>query len=159
MDTYPGVLLTGKVVKIASIANSSNPWSGSQSEVKKFDVIITIDDTQGVELKPGISAKAEIDIEERPGVIYIPLQSTFEEEGKSYCNVVTATGFERREIKVGSSNSKFVEVAEGLDEGEEVLLYNPDLGAASITDDEEGDADSGSEGGAAKEGGQPGVNP
>lgn len=157
MDTYPGVLLTGKVVKIASIANSSNPWSGSQSQVKKFDVVITIDDTQGIELKPGISAKAEIDIEERPNVIYIPLQSTFEEEGKSFCNVVTADGFERREITVGSTNAKFAEVTRGLDEGEEVLLYNPDLGASNTA---VSDADEASESeGAAKKDAQPGVNP
>lgn len=127
MDTYPGVTLDGEVAKIASIAGSGNPWD-RDPEVKKFDVSVTLKDTKDLTLKPGVSAKAEIFVDDRKDVIHVPLQCVFPREGKSWAWVVKGAGQpEAREVKTGTSNDQFVEVTEGLGEGERILLYNPSL--------------------------------
>jgi HlyD family secretion protein len=127
MDTYPGVTLDGEVAKIASIAGSGNPWE-RDPEVKKFDVSVTLRDTSDLKLKPGVSAKAEIFVDDRKDVIHVPLQCVFPREGKSWAWIVAGDGQPTaREVKTGTSNDQFVEVTTGLNEGERVLLYNPQL--------------------------------
>lgn len=127
MDTYPGVALQGEVTKVASIAGSGNPWE-RDAEVKKFDVSVTLKDGAELALKPGVSAKAEIFVERREDVVHVPLQCVFPREGRSWCWVPGADGQpQAREVVTGVSNDQFVEIASGLQPGEQVLLYNPSL--------------------------------
>jgi HlyD family secretion protein len=123
-DSYPGVLMQGEVTRIASVANSNNDWGGS-SEVKKFDVEVTMQ-APDVKLRPGISAKVEIHVEVREKALFVPLQSVFAEEGEHFCHVQAPGGApQRRKLKVGKSNDNYLEVEDGLQEGDLVLLYNP----------------------------------
>jgi RND family efflux transporter MFP subunit len=127
-DSYPGVQLAGEITKIATVANGNNDWGGS-SEVKKFDVEITLQ-PPGVQLRPGISAKVEIHVDLREQVLSVPLQSVFAEDGSQWCHVhAPGTPTARRKIVLGAANDNFVEVLEGLEAGEQVLLYNPLLPA------------------------------
>ncbi|MFO0983428.1 MAG: HlyD family efflux transporter periplasmic adaptor subunit [Planctomycetota bacterium] len=125
-DTYPGLKITGKVTKIATIAGGRNPWEDSGNEVKKFNVDITLDG-QELAIKPGISAKAEIQIDVRKSVVHVPLQAVFVEQGDTFCYVLAEQKPKRRQVKTGLGNDQFVEVTDGLGEGEVVLLYNPSL--------------------------------
>lgn len=131
MDTYPGLLLHGEVARIASIAASGNPWQGTQAEVKRFDVEIVLKDTAGLQLKPGISAKAVIRIDQRDDALFVPLQCAFQEHGVYWCLVASAFGEPvRREVEVGLNNDNYVEILSGLEAGERVLLYNSSLSSA-----------------------------
>ncbi len=128
MDTYAGLTMTGKITKIAAIANGAgNPWESS-SEVKKFDVEVTLESRPDVELKPGISAKAEVLIDTRKGAVYVPLQCVFLESGKQWCYALDAEKKpQKAEVKPGLSNDSYLEILEGLTEGQQVLLYNPSV--------------------------------
>ena len=142
METYPGLVLEGKVTKVATIAGSSRPWD-SEGDVKKFDVEVTIENKDNLKLKPGISAKVEIQVDTREDALSVPLQCVFLESGKHYVNLQAADGIKRREVEIGTSNDAYVEILAGLDVGDEVLLYNPNLPAAtesrgSETDEEPG---------------------
>jgi HlyD family secretion protein len=140
MDTYAGLTLNGKITKIAAIAaGAGNPWNGEQ-DVKKFDVEITLEGTTKVELKPGISAKAEILIDTRKDAVYVPLQCAFLEGGKQWCYTLAADHQpSKRPVKPGMSNDSYIEILDGLKEGEQVLLYNPSVptGAAPNGEGEE----------------------
>lgn len=130
MDTYPGLVLNGKVTKIASIADSNDRWGGGD-EVKRFTVDITLDGTGGQELKPGISAKASVFIGEHDDVLFVPIQCTYMEDGVHYAHVLRDGGQPSRvEVKVGVSNDTHVEILSGLEVGDRVLLYSPTLQAA-----------------------------
>jgi HlyD family secretion protein len=123
-DSYPGMILQGEVSKIASVANGNSEWGGN-SDVKKFDVEITIQ-TQGLQLRPGISAKVEIHVDLREKTLYVPLQSVFAEDGEHFVHVqVPGQIPQKRKITLGSSNDNYMEIADGLAEGDQVLLYNP----------------------------------
>ncbi len=135
-DSYPGLQLEGEVTKIATVAGGGNGEWGGSSEVKKFDVEITL--KAGSErMRPGISAKAEIHIETRSKTLFVPLQTVFAEDGVHYCHVqVPGKPATKRKIDVGTSNDTYLEILDGLAEGEKVLLYNPMLpesGEASKT--------------------------
>jgi HlyD family secretion protein len=137
MDTYAGLTLNGKITKIAAIAaGAGNPWGGEQ-DVKKFDVEITLEGTTLVELKPGISAKAEIMIDTRKDAVYVPLQCAFLEGGKQWCYALAADRQpSKREVKPGMSNESYIEILDGLKEGEQVLLYNPSVPTGAAPSDE-----------------------
>ncbi|MCB9896388.1 MAG: efflux RND transporter periplasmic adaptor subunit [Planctomycetes bacterium] len=121
MDTYPGLVLDGEVTKIAALS------SDNDQEVKKFDVEVTLATTGGIELRPGISAKAEIFIESKDDVLYVPLQCAFLEEGQHWAYVLEGNTIVKRAIQPGSTNESYLEVLDGLVEGDRVLLYNPQL--------------------------------
>ncbi len=126
METYPGLVLEGEVSRIASVA--SGDGYGSR-DVKKFDVEVTIQKGLGEQrLRPGISAKAEVLVETRPQVLFVPLQCVFAVDAEHFCYVHAATGPQKRKVTIGASNDAFVEIAAGLEEREQVLLYNPLLG-------------------------------
>lgn len=138
MDTYPGLVLTGKVAKIATLAGGGN--SRQNSEVKKFTVDIVLDSTEGQTLKPGISAKAEVFIDEREDVLYVPIQCVFLDDGRYHAYVSDATGAPATiEVEVGASNDTYIEITSGLSEGDRVLLYNPaiDTQGTRLSDEEE----------------------
>ncbi|MCR9243788.1 MAG: HlyD family secretion protein [bacterium] len=153
MDTYPGLVLEGVVSKVASVAGGQGNYGGS-SEVKKFDVEITIQG-EGIDkqMRPGISAKAEIEIETRPDVLYVPLQAVFAEDGEQFCHIMGEDSKPvRKKVEIGPANDNFVEILNGLDQGDDVLLYNPTLpdanpeeqaGDGKVGDESENSGDTG----------------
>lgn len=129
MDTYPGLVLKGKVSKIASIAGKRGGGRRNE-EVKKFTVDVILDSTKDQILKPGISAKAEIFVEERDDVVYVPIQSVFLEKGRHYSYVMNEKNKPIRvEVKPEINNETYIQIAEGIEPGDQVLLYNPALHA------------------------------
>ncbi len=132
MDSYPGLVLEGSVTKIATIANASRRGTGSSAAVKKFDVLVTLKGSDGPELKPGVSAKAVIHVADLEDAVYVPLQAVFFEEGKPFCHVsLDDGGHEKRPVTVGLSNDNFIVIEDGLEPGDRVLLYNPEIGKES----------------------------
>ena len=77
------------------------------------------------DLKPGMNAEVEIIVEDRDDVLQIPVQALLS-IGETYAAYVeTSEGVVlRKNIKIGSSNSKMVEIVSGLEEGEQVVM-NP----------------------------------
>ncbi|MEZ5964968.1 MAG: efflux RND transporter periplasmic adaptor subunit [Planctomycetota bacterium] len=130
MESMPGVVMAGELTNIASIANTGGEWGGGGGDaVKKFDVEVTIEQREGVRLRPGISAKVVIDIDHLADVAYVPLQSVVVEGSTHGCFVAAANGqAERRVVEVGASNDNYIQIQNGLEPGERVLLYNPSLG-------------------------------
>ncbi len=126
MESYPGVVLAGKVSRIASIATRSEV--GGDDGVKKFDAEITLEAREGLLLRPGISAKATIAVDHLRDVVFVPLQCVALAAGEHSCFVHGADGQPvRRTVKAGANNDQFVCIEAGLEVGERVLLYNPSL--------------------------------
>ncbi|MFC1563112.1 HlyD family secretion protein [candidate division KSB1 bacterium] len=119
LDAVQDVSFTGDVTDVAYLARRE-----SGSNVKVFDVIITIDEGENPLLKPGMSATVEIVTEQMDDEIYIALESVFEKDGKTIA-YVHAASWEEREISVGKSNSNYIIVEEGLEVGDMVALRDP----------------------------------
>lgn len=114
----------GHVKTVANVASQTDFWS----DVKVYQTVVAIDGS--VEnLKPGFSAEVTIFADETPdAVLTIPIQSvvgTIAMGKDRKCFVLDDNGQpQERDIFLGMSNEKMVEVRKGLAEGEKVVL-NP----------------------------------
>jgi hypothetical protein len=73
-------------------------------------------------LKPGMTAVVDIHVDRLKGVLSIPVQAVAQVKKDTWCYVHSDEGVERRLIKLGRSNDKFVQVIEGLSAGDRVIL-------------------------------------
>ena len=126
LDTYKGKVFTGKVTDIASVANSDG-WRDSSN--KQFRVEVTITDLD-IEVRAGITAKVEIQIEHLEDVLHVPVHAVFKEGEEFFCFVPTEEGFGRKTVEIGKNNEHYVCVESGLEEGDRVLLFDPREGDA-----------------------------
>jgi HlyD family secretion protein len=123
VDAFPDDILSGEVTKVAVLPDSQNRWMNP--DLKVYLTTITIDGTHDW-VKPGMSAKAEILVSKLDQCVYVPVQAISADNGKQICYVEHGFKQERREIVAGQFNDEFIEIKDGLREGERVLLRPPD---------------------------------
>jgi multidrug efflux pump subunit AcrA (membrane-fusion protein) len=121
-DAYSDSVFTGKIESIANLAQNKD----YKSKIKIFPVQIRIDG-QSKTLLPGLTVSCKIIVSEIPDVLYIPLESLFNEQGMDYVYIKSGSGFKRRDIKTGAINTDYAIVTEGLDENDLIALSNPFL--------------------------------
>jgi HlyD family secretion protein len=80
-----------------------------------------------------MSAEVEVRTSLRQGVLTIPAEALAVEMGRDICYVRNSDGLERREVKLGKSTRELLEVVDGLDEGEEVVMDPVRYEASSVT--------------------------
>jgi HlyD family secretion protein len=121
-DAFSDLIYKGKVESVANLAQNKD----SKSKIKVFPIQIAIDSTNK-KLLPGLTVSCKIKISEVPGVLYVPLEGIFKEQGKEFVYVKNSSGFERRDVQIGSVNSDFAVVKNGLAENELIALSDPFL--------------------------------
>ncbi len=133
VHAFPDKVLHGHV-KHVSVIPSQQDWI--LTDLKVFRTIVSLDEPFE-ELKPGMTADVTI-LADRPleHVLTIPMEAIFgtpRHGGPGRCFVLTDDGPQEREIVTGLSDDTIVEIKNGLQEGEEVVL-NP---AALLSEGEE----------------------
>jgi RND family efflux transporter MFP subunit len=113
--TYQGT------VKTVAVLPDQGGWLASDTKVYKTIVTINEEVTQ---LKPGMTAVVEIDIEQLANVLSVPIQAIVQRADKNWCYVRVNNQLEKREIALGKTNDKFVEIEQGLRD-EDVVVLNP----------------------------------
>jgi len=109
--------------KVLSIANQPQPTSWFSANVKEYATTISIEgETSG--LKPGMTAKVTILIDNVTDALSLPVSAVVEQKNQFYCWVKTPQGPSRRPLKLGRTNDKVIEVIDGVKEGE-VVIRNP----------------------------------
>jgi len=121
VEAYPDLKLTGRVTLIGTLAQEERDRPRS----KFFGVTVEVNESDE-RLRPGMSARVEIEVEERAKALFVPLEAVFEKDGRSICYVVTRGGVSAREVVLGPSNRDFVVVVSGLSRGERVALRDPE---------------------------------
>ena len=79
-------------------------------------------DPTDVDLRPEMTARADIIVGTRPDVLLVPVNAIFERQGRFVAHVVGLRGAETRAVDVGESNDVLIEITGGLREGEQVAL-------------------------------------
>jgi len=135
VEAFAGLSLHGTVEKVATLADNNNNWIGGSG--KEFETLLKIDDLpEGAGLKPGFTAEVSVQVNHLPNVLAVPVQAVAEVKGRHYAYVASGGNVERREVTVGENNEKFVEVRQGLQEGESVCL---DARARAMTESRSND--------------------
>ena len=128
-DAFSDSLYAGKVDAVANLAQNLD----YKSKIKIFPVQVRIDG-QSRKLLPGLTVSCKIIVSEIPDVLYIPLESLFNEQGTDYVYIKSGSGFRRRDIKTSGVNTDYAIVTEGLEQDDQIALSNPFLSKEELTE-------------------------
>lgn len=124
IDAYPGLVLPGKVKSVAGLA-TGNWWSSDGT--RRFDASFKVEKIDQ-RLRSGQTAQVTIAGQEINDALFLPRQVLFDKEGKPVLYVKNGSQFDEREVKVTHRTESQITV-EGLKEGDEVALVNPEKAA------------------------------
>jgi len=147
IDAFPDKIFQGYVYEIANTAKSTG--ATAQDQVVNFIVKIRIINND-VDLRPGMSCTVDIEVENRNDVLSVPIQSVttreeFKENGigadmenenlkrdseekqnkkikpKEIVFIVDNNTSKKENVKTGISDDSYIEITEGVQEGQEVI--------------------------------------
>lgn len=130
---HPGMLASIRIRDrdmrgtVVSVSSQPEPTSFFSAQVKEYSTLVNIDDAAEGSLKPGMTAEVEILVHKLADVLTVPLLGVVESDGKYYCFVRTqkpGQWYEKREVVTGISNETFMEIKDGLQE-DELIILNP----------------------------------
>jgi HlyD family secretion protein len=112
----------GRVNFVAVLPDQNSWWANPNTRLYRTEVQIT----EGhPDMRPGMSCAIEILVEDIADTLYVPVQAIFRSGGDQLAFVSVAGAAEERKVQTGRFNDKWVQVVEGLKEGEQVLLAAP----------------------------------
>ena len=118
VESYPNESFDGLVKKIA-------PSGQDQGNVTTFEVRVTISNPQG-KLRVGMTANAEIVLEEKKNVLLVPETALVYDKDKStwaqQLAAGTKQGWRKVPVKLGISNGQRTQITDGLKEGDKLVL-------------------------------------
>ena len=114
LDALPDKEVKGRITFIS-------PESTTEVGVVFYKTTITLENPDE-ELKDGMSATAEIIIEQHDDVLLIPNRAIQGSWENPFVEVVTDEQIEKRQISIGLSDGIYAEVLSGLEEGEKMIL-------------------------------------
>jgi HlyD family secretion protein len=126
-DAFPEMSFKGKITDIS-------PLSKNIAGIISYEITVEPDKEAMDHLRYGLTANLTIIISSVENVLYIPLQSVYSENGKSYVDKLIDKGegtTEKVEITTGNCNYDYIEVKSGLSEGDVVVISITDLSGAN----------------------------
>jgi HlyD family secretion protein len=119
VDAFANEVLNGTVLDISPLPDPANSFSPN---IKVYTTKVRIDDPLSG-LKPGMTARVEILVSELENVLSVPVEAIVRYDNKDHVAVKTSVdGFEWREVDLGQTNDRFVEVKQGIKGGEIVVV-------------------------------------
>ncbi|HEC04300.1 MAG TPA: HlyD family efflux transporter periplasmic adaptor subunit [Phycisphaerales bacterium] len=122
VEAHPDTPFEGKVTSVAPLPDPQRGWLDPGSKV--YTTQVTIDGAHEI-IKPGMSAKVEILVDHLYDVVIVPVQVVANRGGRKVCYIDTGGMPEEREVETGAFNDIFVEIVNGVEVGENVLLSPP----------------------------------
>ena len=122
LDAFPGQTFDGEILFISPLAELND----DKIKVFKTKVDVAKADPR---LRPGMTARIEVELARKPAVLKAPLEAVFEEGGKKVAYVVADNPKQppaRRPIQLGLKDEVDAEVVTGLREGERLSLTKPE---------------------------------
>ena len=144
VDSYTGKTFTARVSKISQ-TDTSNSWntnsstssssSSSSASVIYYYVTLDVDDPEGV-LMPAMTARVEINTANKENALVVPISTLKTDSNGSYVIVRNADGTqENRYVETGIYSDEYVEILDGLSEGEEIVATYTATASKSASSD------------------------
>jgi HlyD family secretion protein len=128
-EAVPGLVFSGKLKEIARIGTTSGYAFDETSAPRSFKSIVSLN---GIDprLVSGMLAKIEITADVVPQALLVPVDALYNENGTPIAYVRldkpgSATRYEKRRVRTGKRNDSYVQIVEGLFEGETLSLVEP----------------------------------
>lgn len=119
IEGIPGRVFTGRVRKIAALADSQSGWLNP--DLKEYETEILLDPTD-VALKPGVTAQAEIMVTTVENELAIPVQAIYAKSGRRFVFRQKGDKAEAVPVQVGPVGTEWAAITSGLNSGDRVLM-------------------------------------
>jgi len=122
-DAYPNQDFTGSIKRII-------PISIDEGGIIYYEVLIGFENIESLEIFYGLSANVSIETVRAENVLFVPIQSVYKEEGKSYVDLQVSgqvdhdnisQSVKKVEITTGINDYFYIEVTSGLKEGDVII--------------------------------------
>lgn len=120
IDALPDQVFQGHVIKIATIGEDHKDF-----DMKAFKVIIRFKKSDRG-LKPGMSANIDIIVSNIKDQLLIPLKAIFAKNGQKIVYLKKGGTVTEQPIELTAQNNEFASVKEILNEGDVLLLFQPE---------------------------------
>ncbi len=110
-------------VGFKAVLPDQNSWFANP-DLRVYRTTIEVID-KDARMRPGMSCSIEILVDELMDATFVPVQSVFLDAGNPIALVSEHGEITKRPVTIGDNNGKWVEIKDGLTEGEEVLLSLP----------------------------------
>jgi HlyD family secretion protein len=118
VDAFSNELLDGEVTDVAALPDTASFFS---SDIKVYTTKVKIlSPLPG--LRPGMNAEVTIEVNQLDKVLMVPVLAVLEFNSKVHLTKKIDGRFVQKEIVLGLSNEKFVEIKSGAKEGEIVAM-------------------------------------
>ena len=115
LDALPGQVLEGMVTEVA-------PAAQNQQGVVTYPVKVQVEVPEGVQVREGLTAVANIVLSEERNVLLVPEQALRGSFNQPTVQVMTSRGVETKPVVLGNTDGFWVAVHQGLEEGEQVVM-------------------------------------
>ncbi|MEM8533596.1 MAG: efflux RND transporter periplasmic adaptor subunit [Chloroflexota bacterium] len=125
LDALPDIEIEGTVDQIAPLASVSEQGATTYAVDVEFD-------PGDAGVKPGMTASVQIVTNVKDDAVLVPRRAVEISAGETYVYVPSASGepdsqtgrpaSEQRQVEIGLSNAQFIEITDGLEADEEVLV-------------------------------------
>lgn len=112
VPAFPGVNFSGRVILVSSVVDPETRSVKVRTEVPNADG----------RLKPDMFANVQIITDLHRTAISIPQSAVLDDGGKSVVFIAQGNGFARREVQTGLQGNDRVEIIEGLQAGDKVVV-------------------------------------
>lgn len=119
LDAYPELFFSGRVERIAAVAQTS----AFNNKVRVFTVLFHISGSDA-KLLPDLSAAVDVELDREPHVLVAPRETILRDKDRTYVRVKSGTGYQKRDVKLGNANDLEQIILSGVEKGA-VLLRNP----------------------------------
>jgi len=124
VDAYPDDEFRAVIDTVASVPSSTGSFFSR--DLKEYEAVIRLHEAGNdvSRLRPGLTAEIVMLVSSREDVLQAPIQSVMTVVSQQIAFVIKGGKAELRRVKIGESNDRMVEVLEGIDVGE-VVVMNP----------------------------------
>ena len=112
VDAYPDEVFLGEIVRIAPLVDLATRTSEVEIKISNKEY----------RLKPGMFARVSLILEKKENALVVPIKAVLSENNRKFVFVVNGSIAHKKKIKTGIYQKDSVEIIEGLNEGEDVII-------------------------------------
>src|SRR5690606_8792992 len=121
-DAMPHQPIMGEVLSIGVLAESGG-WRDPNR--RDYTVRVLLENGADLGLKPAMRCRANIYVDRVEDSLHVPVQAVFRNGPLAYVYVPQDGGYAQRKVAIGRASELYIEIKDGVNEGDLVLLYEP----------------------------------
>jgi len=125
LEAHPELTFSGRVQSVSDMAVHRASLPG-----KRLRAVITLDRIDPI-LRPGMSVRAEIEVEHLADVLSVPREALFERGGEPCVMRWVAGSWQPISVQPGSTNDTHVVISGAVEPGDRVSLVDPEIVGAT----------------------------